>query len=339
MNNTETLIATAKAMVAPGKGILAVDESTKTCTKRFAEFAIESTETSRRDYREMMFRAPGISEYVSGAILYDETIRQDAADGSRIVDVLKEAGILPGIKVDTGATPLAGVPGETITEGLDGLRDRLAEYREIGARFTKWRAVLRVSDETPSRYCIEKNTQALGRYTALAQEAGLVPIVEPEVLMDGDHDIQRCRVVTSQVLQTTFEQLSAQRVLLEGIVLKPNMVIAGSECSCQATSEEIAELTLTTLRDFVPAEVPGIAFLSGGQTGEEACTNLNAMVRRGDLPWELTYSFGRALQYPSLEIWDGSNGADAQAALLHRARMSSHARSGRYSAVAERAAV
>ncbi len=339
MTDTDTLIATAKAMVAPGKGILAVDESTETCTKRFAEFSIESTETSRRDYREMMFRAPGIGEYVSGAILYDETIRQDAADGSRIVDVLKEAGILPGIKVDTGAKPLAGAPGETITEGLDGLRDRLAEYREIGARFTKWRAILGVSAEMPSRYCIETNAHALGRYAALAQEAGLVPIVEPEVLMDGDHDIERCREVTSQVLRTTFEQLSAQRVMLEGIVLKPNMVIAGSECSRQATSDEIAELTLTTLREFVPAEVSGIAFLSGGQTGEEACTNPDAMLRGGELPWELTYSFGRALQYPSLEIWDGSNGAEAQAALLHRARMSSLARSGRYSEEEERAAV
>ena len=339
MTNTDTLIATAKAMVAPGKGILAVDESTKTCTKRFAEVGIESTATSRRDYREMMFRAPGISEYVSGAILYDETIRQDAEDGSHIVDVLKDAGVLPGIKVDTGAKPLAGAPGETIIEGLDGLRDRLAEYREIGARFTKWRAVLKISDEMPSRYCIETNAHALGRYAALAQEAGLVPIVEPEVLMDGGHDIHRCRAVTSQVLQTTFEQLSAQRVLLEGIVLKPNMVIAGSDCSRQATSDEIAELTLTTLREVVPAEVPGIAFLSGGQTGEEACTNLDAMVRGDDLPWELTYSFGRALQYPGLEIWGGSNVAAAQAALLHRARMSSLARSGRYSAVEERASV
>ncbi len=339
MTNTEILIATAKAMVAPGKGILAVDESTKTCTKRFAEFGIESTETSRRDYREMMFRAPGISEYVSGTILYDETIRQNASDGSRIAEVLKDAGILPGIKVDTGAKPLAGAPGETVTEGLDGLRDRLAEYREIGARFTKWRAVLRVSDEMPSRRCIEANAHALGRYAALVQEAGLVPIVEPEVLMDGDHDIERCRVVTSQVLETTFAQLSAQRVLLEGIVLKPNMVIAGSDFSRQATSDEIAELTLAALREFVPAEVPGIAFLSGGQTGEEACANLDAMVRRGGLPWELTYSFGRALQYPCLEIWGGSNGAEAQAALLHRAHMSSLARSGRYSAVEERAAV
>jgi len=339
VTNSETLIATAKAMVAPGKGILAVDESTKTCTKRFAELGIESTETSRRDYREMMFRALGIGEHVSGVILYDETIRQDAADGSRIVDVLNAAGILPGIKVDTGAKLLAGAPGETVTEGLDGLRDRLAEYREIGARFTKWRAVLRVSDEMPSRGCIEANAHALGRYAALAQEAGLVPIVEPEVLMDGGHDIQRCRVVTSEVLQTTFEQLSAQRVLLEGIVLKPNMVIAGSDCSRQAESDEIAELTLATLREFVPDEVPGIAFLSGGQTGEEVCTNLDAMVRRGDLPWELTYSFGRALQYPGLEIWGGSNVADAQAALLHRAHMSSFARSGRYSAAEERAAV
>ena len=339
MTDTDTLIATAKAMVAPGKGILAVDESTKTCTERFAEFGIESTETSRRDYREMMFRTPGIGEYVSGVILYDETIRQNAEDGSRIVDVLNDAGVLPGIKVDTGAKPLAGAPGETVTEGLDGLRERLAEFREIGARFTKWRAVLKVSDEMPSRYCIERNAHALGRYAALAQETGLVPIVEPEVLMDGDHDIQRCRVVTSQVLQVTFEQLSAQRVLLEGIVLKPNMVIAGSDCSQQATSDEIAELTLATLQEFVPAEVPGIAFLSGGQTGEQACTNLDAMVRTGDLPWELTYSFGRALQYPCLETWGGTDTADAQAALLHRARMSSLARSGRYSAVEERAAV
>jgi len=325
-------------MVAPGKGILAVDESTKTCTKRFAEHGIESTETSRRDYREMMFRAPGIGEYVSGAILYDETIRQDAADGSRIVDVLKEAGILPGIKVDTGAKPLVGAAGETITEGLDGLRSRLAAYREIGARFTKWRAVLRVSDEMPSRYCIETNAHALGRYAALAQEAGLVPIVEPEVLMDGAHDIERCREITSEVLRTTFEELSAQRVMLEGIVLKPNMVIAGSDCSRQATSDEIAEMTLATLREFVPANVPGIAFLSGGQTGEEACTNLNAMVRAGELPWELTYSFGRALQYPGLEIWGGSHSADAQAALLHRARMSSQARSGGYVSAEERIA-
>jgi len=339
VTNTDSLIATAKAMVAPGKGILAVDESTKTCTKRFAELGIESTDTSRRDYREMMFRAPGIGERISGAILYDETIRQNAADGSRIVDVLKDAGVLPGIKVDTGAKPLAGAPGETITEGLDGLRDRLAEYREIGARFTKWRAVLKVSDEMPSRYCIETNAHALARYAALVQEAGLVPIVEPEVLMDGDHDIERCRAITNQMLQTTFEQLVAQRVLLEGIVLKPNMVIAGSESSQQATSDEIAEMTLATLREFVPAEVPGIAFLSGGQTGEEACTNLDAMVRKGDLPWELTYSFGRALQYPALEIWGGSNVADAQVALLHRARMSSLARSGRYSAAEERAAV
>ncbi len=337
MINAETLVSTARAMVAAGKGILAVDESTKTCTNRFDEIGIDSTETSRRDYREMMFRAPGIGEYISGAILYDETIRQDAADRSRLVDVLKDAGVLPGIKVDTGAKPLAGAPGETITEGLDGLRERLAEYREIGARFTKWRAVLRVGGEIPSCYCIETNAHALGRYAALAQEAGLVPIVEPEVLMDGDHDVQRCRAVTEQVLQTTFEQLSAQRVLLEGIVLKPNMVIAGRDCPRQATGNEIAELTLKTLRDCVPPEVPGIAFLSGGQTGEEACTNLDAMVRKGDLPWELTYSFGRALQQPALQIWGGSHVTEAQAALLHRARMSSLARSGRYTAADESA--
>lgn len=339
MINAETLVSTARAMVAAGKGILAVDESTKTCTNRFDEIGIDSTETSRRDYREMMFRAPGIGEYISGAILYDETIRQDAADRSRLVDVLKDAGVLPGIKVDTGAKPLAGAPGETVTEGLDGLRERLAEYRELGARFTKWRAVLRVGEGLPSRYCIETNAHALGRYAALAQEAGLVPIVEPEVLMDGDHDIQRCRTVTSQALEATFAQLRAQRVQLDGIVLKPNMVIAGIDCPRQATTEEVAEMTLATLNETVPREVPGIAFLSGGQTGEEACTNLDAMARIGDSPWELTYSFGRALQYPGLEIWGGSNVADAQAALLHRSRMSSLARSGRYSAAEERAAV
>jgi fructose-bisphosphate aldolase class I len=334
------LVATALAMVATRKGILAVDESTATCTKRFAEFGIESTEETRRDYREMMFTAPGIGEYVSGAILYDETIRQTASDGRSIVDVLNEAGIMPGIKVDTGAKPLAKAPGETVTEGLDGLRERLNEYREIGARFAKWRAVLRIGDGTPSSYCIDANAHALGRYAALAQEAGLVPIVEPEVLMDGDHDIERCREVTDAVLARVFEQVEAQRVELDGIVLKPNMVVAGMDCPDQPTPERVAELTLETLRRRVPESVPGITFLSGGMSGEESCRNLDAMNRAGQSPWELTYSFGRALQFPSLPTWRGKaeNVPAAQAALVHRARMSSNARSGLYSPDDERGA-
>jgi fructose-bisphosphate aldolase class I len=333
MSSAGVLEATARAMVAPRKGILAVDESTATCTKRFAEFGIESTEESRRNYREMMFTAPGIGEYVSGAILYDETIRQTASDGRSIVDVLNAAGIMPGIKVDTGAKPLAKAPGETVTEGLDGLRERLKEYREIGVQFTKWRAVLSIGDSMPSSYCIDVNAHALGRYAALAQEAGLVPIVEPEVLMGGDHDIERCREVTDAVLASVFGELEAQRVELDGIVLKPNMVVAGMDCPDQPRPERVAELTLETLRRRVPESVPGIAFLSGGMSGEEACRNLDAMNRAGPSPWELTYSFGRALQFPGLPTWGGKaeNVPAAQAALVHRARMSSNARSGQYS--------
>lgn len=333
MSANGELTSTAQAMVAPGKGVLAVDESTATCTKRFAELGIESTPDRRRDYRQMMFTAPGIGEYVSGAILYDETIRQTASDGRAMVDVMKAAGIIPGIKVDTGAKPLAKAPGETVTEGLDGLRERLNEYRELGARFAKWRAVLRIGEEIPSRTCIETNAHALGRYAALAQEAGLVPIVEPEVLMDGSHTIERCREVTGDVLGNVFAQLELQRVDLAGIVLKPNMVVAGMDCPEQPRPERVAELTLNTLRERVPDSVPGIAFLSGGMSGEESCQNLDAMNRTGDLPWELTYSFGRALQFPGLPTWGGKpeNVSAAQAALLHRARMSSNARSGRYS--------
>lgn len=341
MTNEEKLGATARAMVVAGKGILAVDETTPTCTKRFAEFGIESTEDSRRAYRELLLTTPGIEDYISGVIMFDETIRQSAADGRRIVDVLIDVGVLPGIKVDTGPGPLANAPGETVTEGLDRLAERLDEYREIGARFTKWRAVIRIGREIPSRYCIERNAHALGRYASLVQEAGLVPIVEPEVLMNGEHEIQRCREVTEEVLYSLFDQLTSQRCFLEGIILKPNMITSGKECPIQADSREIADHTLQALRHCVPATVPGIAFLSGGQTGEEACQNLNEMTGNGMLPWELTFSFGRALQYPALQVWDGKAGnvRAAQSAFLHRARMSSMARAGTYSPSAERVSV
>jgi fructose-bisphosphate aldolase class I len=324
--------------VAPGKGVLAIDETSGTCTKRFDEVGIESTSESRRDYREMLISTPGLGEYVSGAILYDETIRQSAADGRPVVEVLTAQGIIPGIKVDTGAKPLAGAPGETVTEGLDGLAARLNEYHDIGARFTKWRAVIRIAAAMPTRRCIEANAHALARYAVLAQEAGLVPIVEPEVLMDGGHNIERCQEVTEEVLHTVFDQLFRQRSLLEGIVLKPNMVVPGAECPSQPDAAEIAEITVRTLGRCVPAAVPGIAFLSGGQTGDQACSNLNAMTRGAPQPWELTYSFGRALQYPALEIWGGkaANAPAAQAAFLHRARMAGLARSGRYSPALER---
>ncbi len=338
MTNQEYLEDTANALVARGKGILAVDESTATCTKRFAELGIVSTVDSRRDYREMLFTTPGIEDYITGAIMYDETIRQNGADGRPLVDVLTAAGVLPGIKVDIGTKPLANAPAETITEGLDGLRDRLNEYRELGARFTKWRAVFTIDHDMPSRYGIETNAHALARYAVLVQEAGLVPIVEPEVLLDGGHDIHWCQEVTEAVLRSVFEQLVAQHCLLEGMVLKPNMVTPGSEYGHQATPSEIAELTLKTLRRCVPAAVPGIAFLSGGQSGEEACENLNAMTSITQLPWQLTFSFGRALQYPAIEIWGGhsTNVPGAQAAFLHRAEMSSAASLGSYSRARER---
>ncbi len=329
----ERLKGTAEAMVAAGKGILAIDETSPTCSKRFAEIGIQSTEDSRRAYREMLVTSLGAGQYISAAILFDETIRQVTSDGRPFVDALREAGIIPGIKVDTGARPLAKAPGESVTEGLDGLRNRLNEYAAMGARFTKWRAVVRIGPGQPSRYCVQTNAHALGRYAALAQEAGLVPIVEPEVLMDGEHDIHRCQEVTEEVLLAVFDELAAQRCLLEGIVLKPNMVIPGIQCRVQADPMEIAELTLATLRRCVPAAVPGIAFLSGGQTGEEACANLNAMASCGPHPWELSFSFGRALQYPALPLWCGeaANLPAAQTAFLHRARMSSLARSGVYS--------
>jgi fructose-bisphosphate aldolase class I len=341
MTNQENLEATANAMVASRKGILATDETVGTCTKRFVECGIESTEDSRGAYRGMFYATPGIGEYISGVIMYDETIRQSTADGRRFVDVLNAAGVIPGIKVDTGAKPLANAPGETVTEGLDGLRERLNEYREIGARFTKWRAVISIGPGIPSRHCVEANAHALARYAALAQEAGLVPIVEPEVLWDGDHDIHRCREVTEDVLRSVFEQLASQRCSLEGIILKPNMITSGRECPAPADTDEIAELTLETLRSCVPDAVPGIAFLSGGQSGEEACERLGAMAAKGDLPWQLTFSFGRALQRPSLQTWGGdpANVPAAQSAFLHRARMASMAREGRYSRNMEKVAV
>jgi fructose-bisphosphate aldolase class I len=330
---SDQLAATARALVAPRKGILAIDETVGTCTKRFDACGIESTPDSRRGYREMLLTAPGASEYVSGAILYDETIRQQSSGGRTLPEAMAEAGIIPGIKVDTGAKPLAKSDGETVTEGLDGLRDRLQEYRELGARFTKWRAVFRIGDGLPSRYAVEVNAHALGRYAVLVQEAGLVPIVEPEVLMDGDHSIEVSQSVTENVLHAVFGELARQPCLLEGIVLKPNMATPGTQSSRRAEPAEIAERTLTMLRRCVPPAVPGIAFLSGGQSGEDACENLDAMVKMGTLPWELSYSFGRALQYPALEIWAGSpaNAGKAAAAFLHRSRMSSLARSGEYS--------
>jgi fructose-bisphosphate aldolase class I len=331
------LTATARAMVAPGKGILAVDESVGTCTKRFEAAGIPSTPESRGAYRDMMFRTAGLGEYVSSAILFDETIRQVALDGSQLVHVLTSAGIIPGIKVDGGTRALGSLSEETITQGLEGLPQRLEEYRAMGARFTKWRAVIHIDAVLPTAACVDANADALGRYAAMAQAAGLVPIVEPEVLMDGTHDIDRCRVVTSSVLSAVFDHLEKNNVALDGIVLKPNMVVPGKKAADQSSPGEIARRTVETLREFVPPAVPGIAFLSGGQNGIEACANLNEMVRLGEAPWALTYSFGRALQYPGLEIWAGDpvNAPAAQAALLHRARMSSLASQGEWTPAAE----
>ena len=339
MASEDGLRATAGTMVSARKGILAIDETSSTCSKRFTLAGITSTEETRRAYREMLVTTPGASEYISAAILFDETIRQKTSDGRPFADALATEGIIPGIKVDIGAKPLAKAPGESVTEGLDGLRERLNEYSAMGARFTKWRAIIRIEHGLPSRYCIQTNAHALGRYASLAQEAGLVPVVEPEVLMDGDHDIQKSQEVTEEVLLAVFEELSVQRCLLEGIILKPNMVTPGSHARTQKDTTEIAKRTLATLRRCVPRAVPGIAFLSGGQSGDEACANLNAMASNGSLPWELSFSFGRALQYPALEIWAGeaANVPAAQRAFLHRAKMSSLASAGEYSEQAERA--
>jgi fructose-bisphosphate aldolase, class I len=332
---------TARALVAPGKGILAADESDSTIKKRFDSIEVESTEENRRAYRDLLFTTEGMEEYISGVILFEETLRQQAADGTPFPQLLSQKGVIPGIKVDMGAKPLAKAPGETITEGLDGLRERLKEYRELGARFAKWRATYSIGPDKPSDYCIWTNAHALGRYAALCQEQGLVPIVEPEVLMDGGHDIHTSYRITSKVLFAVFTELHDQRVELEGILLKPNMVLSGYECPDQASDDEVAELTIRCFRERVPAAVPGIVFLSGGQSDEEATRRLNAMNARGPHPWQLSFSYGRALQAPSLKAWVGKpeNVPDAQRAFYRRAKFNSAARSGTYAPEMETADV
>lgn len=338
--NLNELKATAKAMVADGKGILAADESSPTIKKRFDSIDTESTEENRRRYREMLFTTPGVADFIGGVILYDETIRQSTSDGVPFPKYLNDLGMVPGIKVDTGAKDLAGFPGEKVTEGLDGLRERLAEYRQLGARFSKWRAVINIGDGIPTPFCLQANAHALARYAALCQEADIVPIVEPEVIMDGGHSIERCEEVTAAALQAVFAELDAHRVQLEGIVLKPNMVISGTEASNRAGPEQVAEATLRCLRANVPSEVPGIAFLSGGQTAEEATEHLGLMNKSADLPWELTFSYGRALQAPALDAWRGqeANFKAGQDALLKRARLNSLAHLGDYDVAMESAA-
>jgi fructose-bisphosphate aldolase class I len=363
--NLQNLTGTAKALVADDKGLLAMDESNPTCNKRFAKLDIPQTLEARRAYREMIVTTPGLGECISGAILYDETIRQQKKDGTPFLKVLTDAGIIPGIKVDTGAKDLAAHPGEKITEGLDCLRDRLKEYAQMGARFAKWRAVIAIGGGIPSRSCIEANAHALARYATLCQEAGLVPIVEPEVLMDGGHTLERCGKITVEVLRTVFHQLNSQRVILEGMILKPNMVLPGLTCPLQeevkevAVGEqqykvrltdrkqdeledvqEVADATVRCLLRAVPAAVPGIAFLSGGQSAELASARLNAMNVRFKLrlPWALAFSFARAIQQPALEIWQGKEAhvSAAQQALVHRARCNRAARRGGYNATMER---
>jgi fructose-bisphosphate aldolase class I len=331
--NLAELNKVAEAMVAPGRGILAADESSGTIKKRFDAIGVESTSDSRRDYREMMFRASeAMSKYISGVILYDETIRQNAKDGTPLVKVIEKAGTIPGIKVDKGTQPLPFCPGEVITEGLDGLRERLVEYRGLGAKFAKWRAVIDIGPKIPSYDAVMTNAHALARYAALCQEEDIVPIVEPEVLMDGDHDVDACYQVTEWVLKTVFEQLYYQKVALEGMVLKPNMVIAGKKAKNRAGVEEVAEKTVKVLKACVPAAVPGIAFLSGGQSDEEATAHLDAINRIGGLPWRVTFSYGRALQAAPQKAWGGKgeNVAAAQHAFTHRAMMNSLATGGQW---------
>src|ERR671933_1987491 len=323
---------TARALVAEGKGILAADESDGTIKKRFDSIDVESTEDNRRAYRELLFTAEGVEEYISGVILFDETVRQSSSDGTPFPQLLEGRGIIPGIKVDKGAKPLANAPGETITEGLDGLRQRFEEYRELGARFAKWRATYSIGDHIPSEYCIWTNAHALARYAALSQEAGLMPIVEPEVLMDGEHSLERSFHETSRVLHAVFTELRDQRVHFEGILLKPNMVLSGYECPEQASHDEVAAETIRCFERHVPAAVPGIVFLSGGQSDEDATANLNAMNALGEHPWQLSLSYGRALQAPALKAWGGKpeNVEAGQRAYYHRAKMNSAARSGMY---------
>jgi fructose-bisphosphate aldolase, class I len=336
----EELERTARALVAPGKGILAADESTGTIKKRFESIGLASTEENRRAYREMLFTTLRIEQFISGVILFDETIRQSTAGGVAFTKVLEGAGIIPGIKVDAGAKPLAGFPGEQVTEGLDGLRERLAEYRELGARFTKWRAVITIGEGIPTQTCIDANAEALARFAALSQEADLVPIVEPETLMDGDHTIDRHYDATRRTLEALFDRLFAHRVELTGTLLKTNMVLSGKSAPEQAGVEEVARWTLRALRECVPPAVPGIVFLSGGQTDEAATAHLSEMNRIGGVPWQLSFSYGRALQAPALKAWAGQreNVTAGQAALHHRAKLNSAARTGRYTPDMENAA-
>ncbi|HWA28380.1 MAG TPA: class I fructose-bisphosphate aldolase [Lacunisphaera sp.] len=337
MSAVSNLKTTARALVAPGKGILAADESTGTIEKRFKAEGIECTAETRRTYRETLFSTPGLGEFISGVILYDETIRQKSMEGVPLVEVLGRQGIISGIKVDLGKQPLAGFPDETVTEGLDGLRHRLADYAHLGARFTKWRAVFTVGEEFPTETGLDANAQALARFAALSQEAGLVPIVEPEVLMDGTHPIDRHEEVTEQAIRRVFVVLAAHRVRFESMLLKPNMVLSGQDCPRQAGVADVASTTLNSLRRTVPAAVPGIVFLSGGQADVRATEHLNALNQLDRAPWELSFSFGRALQAPALHAWAGrpERAAAAQQALLHRARCNSAARFGRYSSQVE----
>jgi fructose-bisphosphate aldolase class I len=339
--NKHELESIAQALVPEGKGILAADESFGTIKKRFDSINVVSTEETRRSYREMLFTTPGVEEFISGVILFDETIRQATQDGTSFPEVLAGKGIIPGIKVDKGAKALAGFPGERITEGLDGLRERLVEYDELGARFTKWRAVITIGEGIPTRYCIDANAHALARFAALSQEAGLIPVVEPEVLMEGDHGIERCEEVTTATLKSVFSELQEHRVALEGMLLKPNMVLPGKACPKPASVEEVAEATVRCLLRVVPAAVPGIVFLSGGQSPEQATRHLNAMNAMGKNPWELSFSYGRALQGPSLRAWKGeaSNVAMAQKLFYHRAKCNGAARYGKYSEEMEARAV
>jgi fructose-bisphosphate aldolase class I len=336
MNRNE-LTRIARAMVVKDKGILAADESSGTIKKRFDSIKLESTEEARRTYREMLFTAPGAQEWISGVILYDETIRQKTKAGVPFPEHLTKLGIVPGIKVDTGAKPLAGFPNETITEGLDGLRERLVEYHKLGARFAKWRAVIDIADGIPTSFAIDANAHALGRYAALCQENDIVPIVEPEVLMDGAHSIERCEEVTDAVLQSVFDQLHAHRIFLEGMILKPNMVISGKKNTHRAGPQAVAEATVRVLKRHVPAAVPGIAFLSGGQSSAEATEHLSLMNKLGPLPWSLTFSYGRALQDTALKAWGGqaANFGAGQKEFAKRAKLNSLATTGRYAASME----
>jgi fructose-bisphosphate aldolase class I len=341
MSYSEQLQKTAREIVAPGKGILAADESSGTIKKRFDTINLESTEENRRSYREMLFTAPGSEQYISGVIMYDETIRQGLKDGTPFSKVLEKLGVIPGIKVDKGAVELAKSPEEKVTDGLDGLRDRLIEYRELGARFTKWRAVIDIiGDEIPTEYCLHVNAHALARYASLCQDEGLVPIVEPEVLMDRDHTIERCYQVTVDTLTRVFDELKTQRVEFDGMLLKPNMVVPGKKCPTQVDHRTIAEQTIAALKATVPADVPGIVFLSGGMSDEDATARLNEMNKLGPHPWELSFSYGRALQAAALNAWKGeqANFEAGQAAFAHRAKMNGLARTGAYDEKMESAA-